>query len=117
MDQLKRPLVTAGLFFLIARGYAVSRGVDVPVMRQLTVSGVLAASALASEFIETPDRNPAVKSLTTGSLFAGSMYVLLGSDAVAIHAILGTLSAYAAEVVVPESLRAAEVVDPFYRSE
>jgi len=97
--EFKRPLLTGGLFFLLARAYTMSIGIEVPTTSQLMVAGVLAASAVVSEQVPA---NPAVKALTTGSVFAGSMFLLLGNDAVLTHAVLGTLTAYAAEVLVPD---------------
>jgi hypothetical protein len=112
--EFKRPLLTGGLFFLLARAYTMSIGVEVPSSSQLVVAGVLAASAVVSEQVPA---NPAVKALTTGSVFAGSMYLLLGNDAVLTHTVLGTLSAYAAEVIVPddgqEEEKREEVVNEF----
>lgn len=112
MDDIKRPLLTAGLFLAVARVWSVSKGVEVPMSSQLVVSGVLAASAWAAEQAQA-EKNPAVKALTTGSLFAGAMYVGLGSDRFLTHAVLGTLTAYAAEVVLPEKEKQAEEVNEF----
>lgn len=110
--EFKRPIVTGGLFFLLARAYTLSIGIEVPTSSQLLVAGVLTASAAASEQVPA---NPAVKALTTGSVFAGSMFLLLGNDAVLTHAVLGTLTAYAAEVLVPVEVeeKREEVVNEF----
>jgi hypothetical protein len=110
--EFKRPLLTGGLFFLLARAYTMSIGVEVPTSSQLLVAGVLTASAVISEQVPA---NPAVKALTTGSVFAGSMFLGLGNDAVLTHAVLGTLTAYAAEVLVPveEEEKREESVNEF----
>ncbi len=111
---MERPLLTGGLFFLIARGYTMSMKTDVPIETQLIISSVLVASAFATEKTQT-EKNPAVKSLTTGSLFSGAMYVGLGNDQLVLNAVLGTLTAYAAEVILPpkEQDEESEEVSPF----
>jgi hypothetical protein len=107
MEDLKKPLLTAGLFFAVAKAWSVSKGTEVPLSSQLVVSGMLAASTWAAEQSQA-EKNPAVKALTAGSLFAGAMYVGLGSDRLLTHAVLGTLTAYAAEVVLPEKEKREE---------
>jgi hypothetical protein len=99
MESVARPLVASGLFFAVARGYTESSGVEVPVSTQLVVASVLGASTYLSEFSESS--NPASRALLAGTLFAGGM-LALGSSRVLTHAVLGTLAAYGAEVVVPE---------------
>jgi hypothetical protein len=112
MDNgIKRPLITAGLFFAIAKCYTTSQNSDVPVSAQLVVSGVLGASAWAAE--QANRDNPAVKALTTGSLFAGAMYLGLGSERVLTHAVLGTITAYAAELIAPDEKEREEEVNEF----
>ena len=101
MDQLSRPLLSAGLFLGIAKLYTISQDIQVPLSDQLVVSGVLALSSLAVDNAPLPDENPAIKALTTGSVFAGGMYVGLGNENVLTYAVLGTLTTYAAEVLLP----------------
>jgi len=99
---MERPLLTGGLFFLIARGYTMTMETEVPIETQLIISSVLVASAYATEKTQT-EKNPAVKSLTTGSLFAGAMYVGLGNSNLVLNAVLGTLTSYAAEVILSKN--------------
>jgi hypothetical protein len=101
MESLHRPLLSAGLFLGIAKLYTVSQSVEVPLTDQLVVSAVLGLSALAVEHAPLPGDNPAVRSLTTGSVFAGGMYLGLGNESVLTYAVLGTLTTYAAEVLIP----------------
>jgi hypothetical protein len=109
--EFKRPLITAGLFFAVAKCYTMSKNSDVPVSTQLVVSGVLGASAWAAE--QAKGDNPAVKALTTGSLFAGAMYLGLGSDRVLTHAVLGTITSYAAGLIAPDEKESEEEVNEF----
>ncbi len=72
-------------------------GIDADLRTQLIVSGVLAGSTYASGL--TGGADPAVRALTAGTIFAGSMYVL-GNDAVVLHAVLGTVATYGASVLL-----------------
>jgi hypothetical protein len=104
---MERPLLTAGLFFAIAKGYTTYNEIDVPVETQAIVSGVLAASSAVVERAQL-ENNPAVKAITTGSLFSGVMYFGLGNDNVMMNAVLGTLTSYAAYVILPEEQKRTE---------
>ena len=108
--DITRPLVTAGLFLTLAKLYTTSQDIRVPLMSQATVAAVLGGSALAVSLVHA-DSNAAVRSLTTGSVFAGAMYLGLGNQNVVIHAVLGTLSAYSTELIlpVPETKQKEEV--------
>jgi hypothetical protein len=77
------------------------------------VSGVLALSSLAVDQAPLPDENPAVKALTTGSVFAGGMYLGLGNESVLTYAVLGTLTSYAAEIILPRADQKKEESSPF----
>ena len=97
--EWKHPALTAALLLSVARVYAVSQGVDVPLATQATVSGLLGVSAYVSRYAPEQD-NPAVRALTTGSLFGGSMYFVLGNKNVITYAVMGTLAAYTADVLL-----------------
>ena len=106
MENLHRPLLTAGLFLAAAKLYTTSQDIDVPFQNQVVVASVLGASALAVENGPV-DNNTAVRSLTTGSVFAGAMYVGFENDNFITHAVLGTLSAYASEILLPRPAKSS----------
>ena len=93
--------LTAGLFLGLARVYTASQGLEVDLTGQVVVASVLGASSLAVRAV--PAQNPAVRALTTGSVFAGAMYLLGNDSDLVTHAVLGTVCAYAAEVILPEN--------------
>ena len=101
--------VTAGLFLALAKVYTTSQGINTPIAGQAAVAGVLGASALAVRSV--PSANPAIRALTTGSVFAGAMYILGNDEELVTHAVLGTVCAYAAELIHPENV--AEDVNEF----
>lgn len=92
-------LVAGGLFFVVARGYTMATGTEASVRTQVFVSAVLAGSTYVAGL--SGETTPAVKALTAGTLFAGTMYTL-GNDAVLTHTMLGTLSAYTADVLLTD---------------
>ena len=96
-EEWKHPALTAGLLFGVAKAYSIAQGVEVPVTSQLLVCGLLGASAYVSR--HAPDQNPAVRALTTGSLFGGGMYAL-GNRDVLTYAVLGTMASYGADVII-----------------
>jgi hypothetical protein len=94
--------LTAVLFLGVAKAYTTSQGVNAPIAGQAAVAGVLGASALAVRTV--PSANPAVRALTTGSVFAGAMYLLGNDEDLVTHAVLGTICAYAADLILPENV-------------
>jgi hypothetical protein len=94
--------LTAGLFLGVAKVYTTSQGVNAPIAGQAAVAGVLGASALAVRTV--PSANPAIRALTTGSVFAGAMYLLGNDEDLVTHAVLGTICAYAADLILPENM-------------
>jgi hypothetical protein len=90
-------LVAGGLFFVGARGYTTVMGVDASAQTQLIVSGVMAGSAYVSSL--TGQNDPAVRALTAGTIFAGSMYAL-GNENLVLHAALGTVATYGATLLL-----------------
>jgi hypothetical protein len=105
---MERPLLTAGLFFVIAKGYTTYNNLDVPLETQAIVSGVLAVSSVIVERANL-EKNPAMKAVTIGSLFSGAMYFGLGDESVMLNAVSGTLTSYAASVILPEEEKPTEV--------
>ena len=98
--------VASGLFLVFAKVYTTSQGINAPIAGQAAVAGVLGASALAVRSV--PSANPAVRALTTGSVFAGAMYLLGNDEDLVTHAVLGTLCTYAADLVLPDKVVAEE---------
>lgn len=102
MPELVQPLVAAGLFLGAAKLYAVSKNIPVPTSTQLIASGLLGASTYVAQY--STESNSAVQALTAGSVFAGSMYFVLDSKAFLTYAVVGTASAYIADVLTTPSM-------------
>lgn len=100
---MEQAALTSGLFFGAAKLYTISQNVRASATGQAVVAGVLGASALAVRVV--PAANSAVRALTTGSVFAGAMYVLGNDEDLVTHAVLGTICAYAADLILPENVR------------
>ena len=103
MDKFKKPAVAGAVFFTMIRAYTIAMRTDIPIELQLMVTGVLAGSTYVTGLVEFDE--PATKSLTAGSLFAGAMYLGLGNENVVLNGTLGTISAYASEVLVSEETK------------
>jgi energy-converting hydrogenase Eha subunit A len=106
---MKQAAASAAIFLGVALLYSKSQGLDVPFASQAAVAGVLGLSSLVVSSAPLPDSNPAVKALTTGSIFAGAMYALGNSDDVVAHAVIGTLSSYGASMLVSETKNEGDI--------
>ena len=113
MDTFKKPAVAGAVFFAMVRAYALAVQSEARVETQLMVASLVAGTTFITGFADFDE--PATKSLTAGSLFAGAMYLGLGNDNHVLNATLGTISTYASEVLVPETTKSknTEEEDPF----
>ena len=103
MDKFKKPAVAGAVFFAMVRAYALAVQSEARVETQLMVASLVAGTTFITGFADFDE--PATKSLTAGSLFAGAMYLGLGNDNHVLNATLGTISTYASEVLVPETIK------------
>jgi hypothetical protein len=106
------PVVASAVLFGMAKAYTTTQGVDVPFTTQLAISSLLGASAYATSMSEID--NPAMRALTTGSLFAGIMYFGFNTRRPLLYATLGTVASYTAEIITAKNPPAEEQEDGDY---
>ena len=109
MDKFKKPAVAGAVFFAMVRAYSLAVQSEARVETQLMVASIVAGTTFVTGFADFDE--PATKSLTAGSLFAGAMYLGLGNDNHVLNATLGTISTYASEVLVPDTIKSKKTED------
>jgi len=109
MDKFKKPAVAGAVFFALVRAYSIATQSEARMETQLMVASLVAGTTFATGFADFDE--PATKSLTAGSLFAGAMYLGLGNENHVLNATLGTISTYASEVLVPETKKKQQTED------
>lgn len=98
LNHFGAPIFTAGVWIGLTQLYAILTDRDLPMNVVLVNAGVLGLSSYATQ-VSHQDNNPAMKAISTGTLYSGIMYGAFANEQVVRDAMIGTACSYTAELL------------------